>query len=251
MGAVDNSTQARWPFTLVLIPGLVNTARVWSAQLPGLSARVHTCVAEHQKGARSLATMASVVLEQVSGPLALAGHSMGGRIALEVARQAPERIVGLALLDTGYCSLPEGPAGSSEIVRRLALVELARRQGMRAMLQEWIRGMVAPARLADCELVEGVIGMMATNSADDFAAQVDALIHRPDASDVLTRFRGPALVLCGAEDAWAPPAQHVALAELLADAECHVLADCGHMAPMERPEETLAHLLDWIQRLGV
>jgi pimeloyl-ACP methyl ester carboxylesterase len=223
---------------------------VWDRQIAGLSARLPTRVAEHRRGAGSLEALAATLLQSHAGLLALAGHSMGGRIALEAARTAPERIVGLALLDTGYLGLSEGSAGTSEVNRRRALVQLARDNGMRAMLSEWIQGMVAPGRLADRELVEAIIAMMAGSPADEFASQVEALIRRPDASDVLRRCKAPALVLCGALDTWSPPAQHTAMAALLANAELRIIADCGHMSPMEQPAVVLAHLLEWINRLG-
>ena len=231
--------------TLVLVPGLVNTGFVWRHQQPALAAVMPTVIAEHVPEA-TLAGMARSLLARFAGPLVLAGHSMGGRIALEACRLAPDRILGVALLDTGCKALAAGEAGEAEVRKRRALVALARERGMRAMLQQWILDMLHPDRYADTALVEEVVTMMAASSADDFSRQVEALIARPDASDVLAGLTAPALILCGHEDRWASPAQHAAMAHLARTGTLVIVPECGHMAPLERPHEVTQALRDWL-----
>lgn len=234
--------------TLVLVPGLVNTATVWRHQLAALAAERPVAVAEHAP-ADTLAGMARSVLGRFSGPLLLAGHSMGGRIALEAVRLEPARIRGLALLDTGCHALAAGEQGEAEVRKRRALVALARERGMRAMLGQWILDMLHPDRYADAPLVEEITSMMAGSSATDFSRQVEALIARPDASDVLAALAVPTLVLCGREDRWAGPAQHAAMARLARSSTLVVVPECGHMAPLEQPEAVTQALRDWLAAL--
>lgn len=190
--------------------------------------------------------MAARVLAEAPPIFALAGHSMGGRVALEVLRQAPRRVTRLALLDTGYRGRPDGSAGDEERTRRLALLALARRDGMRAMGREWMRAMVHPARLADGALCEAILAMIERQSPESYAAQIDALLARPDVSALLRTIRVPTLVACGRDDAWSPLPQHRDIAALVPGSRLVVFDDCGHMAPMERPEAVAAALIGWL-----
>jgi len=131
---------------LVLVPGLLCDEAVWAHQSDALADIADIQIATN--GARdSLIAMAEAITAQAPPRFAVAGHSMGGRVALEVVRRVPERVIALALLDTGYQALAAGEAGEREVAGRHALVEKARRQGMRAMGWEWLQGMVYPSRL--------------------------------------------------------------------------------------------------------
>lgn len=198
----------------------------------------------------SLVSMARHLLEQAPERFALAGHSMGGRVAMEVMRLAPRRVQGLALLDTGHLPLAAGSAGEQEVAKRHALLALARERGVRAMASEWVQGMVHPARLPDEDLIESILQMFGRRTADTFAAQLQALIHRPDASDVLGALQVPTLIACGREDSWSPVSQHEAMQRLVPQATLRVVDDAGHMVMMERPRETAAVLLEWLQGAG-
>jgi len=136
--------------TLVLLPGLMCDEAVWAPSLSGLPAGWEPWVADSGL-CNSLQAMAEAVLAGApQGPFALAGHSMGGRVALEVVRVAPQRVSHLALLDTGHTPRAAGEAGAEEARKRYALLELARTQGVRTMAQTWVQGMVAPDRLHGC-----------------------------------------------------------------------------------------------------
>ncbi len=137
---------------------------------------------------------------------------MGGRVALEIYRVAPNRVNRIALLNTGYLPLAAGPAGEEETRKRGELVELAKSQGMRAMLRQWLPPMIDSRRINDSALVNAIIDMMSRKTPEIFAAQVRALLARPDASVVLQQIRCPALLLTGREDGWSGPAQHQAMA---------------------------------------
>lgn len=232
---------------VVMLPGLVCDAAVWAHARAALEARARVLVPDYGL-LDSLGDMAELVLRAAPPRFALAGHSMGGRVALEIMRRAPERVGALALLDTGIHPLAAGEAGEREKAGRYELLEIARTQGMGAMAQRWVQGMVWAPRLEDKLLVRSVVDMLARRSADMFAAQITALLARPDASGLLAQIHCPSLVLCGADDAWAPAARHREMAAQIAGAELVLVPRCGHMCTLERPSEVTDALLAWHAR---
>jgi pimeloyl-ACP methyl ester carboxylesterase len=173
---------------------------------------------------------------------------MGGRVALEVVRRAPDRVAGLALLDTGYRPLPGGVAGQRERAERQSLIETARSEGMRAVGRRWLRiPMVHPDRLTDRELIEAILDMIDRSTPRQFEAQVAALLSRPDASELLPRIACPTLVLCGQEDAWAQLTAHRDMAALIPGSTLASVPACGHMSTMERPQAVSEALRGWLE----
>lgn len=236
------------PHPLFLVPGLMCDASVWNPLLPTLAPHAACTIVDHGD-ADTLTGMAHRLLDQAPARFALAGHSMGGRVAVEVVRAAPERVTHLALLDTGYKARPAGAAGEDEARKRHALLDIARHQGVRAMAAQWVQGMLDPARLADAVLVEEIIAMFARKSADTFAGQIRALLGRPDATPVLREVRVPTLVACGRADSWSPLAQHEEIAALLPLREpAHAIDNAGHMSTMEQPQAVARLMLQWLQR---
>ena len=231
---------------LLLLPGLLCDRAVWADVLPHLPEGVQAHVPDYSTE-RSLGAMAERVLADAPAAFAVAGHSLGGRVALEIVRRARERVVRLALLDAGCRARPVGAAGDEELAGRMALLALAREKGMRAMANTWAQPMVHPARRTDATLIDAIVAMFARRTADDFEGQIEALLARPDASVVLRTVACPALVLCGREDGWSPPAQHEELAALISGSALRVVDDCGHMAPMERPVAVGAALAEWLR----
>lgn len=242
----DLTSAAMPALPLILVPGLMCDQAVWAPLLPALSARADCLVADHGN-ANSLTRMAEQVLDAAPPRFALAGHSMGGRVAMEVVRLAPERVTRLALLDTGYQGRASGAAGEEEAAKRYALLAIAAKQGVRAMATAWVQGMVEPARLGDVPLIESIVAMFERKSADIFAHQIAALLGRPDATPVLQAVRVPTLVLCGRADSWSPPAQHEEIAALVPGSLLRVVDNAGHMCTMERPEAVAQALLDWLR----
>jgi pimeloyl-ACP methyl ester carboxylesterase len=229
---------------LVLIPGLLCDATVWPHQRAALEDVADVQVSDHGT-LDSLPEMARAILANAPPRFAIAGHSMGGRIVFEVYRAAPERITGVALLDTGHHPLAAGAAGEKEVAGRFALLDLARREGMRAMATEWVQGMVHPTRLADTALINSILDMFESKTAEIYAAQTRALINRPDAGPVMSTIRCPTLVLCGHEDLWAPVERHREMSAAIPGSVLVDIPDCGHMCTMERPDAVNAALRSW------
>ncbi len=207
-----------------------------------------TCQVVDYGDANSITAMAETVLAVAPASFVLAGHSMGGRVALEVARLASERVQKIILMDTGYLPRQPGAAGDTEKAGRMALLDVARQQGVRAMGKEWVKGMVHPERLNDAPLIEVILTMMERKTAERFARQQNALLTRPDASPVLAALRIPTLLLCGRQDSWASVAQHKAMQVLAPHAQLSVIEDAGHMVLMERPEATIQTIRQFLEK---
>jgi pimeloyl-ACP methyl ester carboxylesterase len=230
---------------LLLLPGLTCDRAVWADQIAALSANA-ACLVPAYGELDCLPAMAQAVLRQAPPRFALAGHSLGGRVALEIMRMEPQRVTRLALLDTGWQARPIGEVGDEEARRRQRLLDIANSDGMRAMGRDWVTGMVHPERLHDEALIESILAMIERCSLRAFAGQIRALLNRPDASDVLPAIACPTLLLCGREDTWSPLARHEAMARLIAGSRLEVVERSGHMSTMEQPADVSAALKRWL-----
>jgi pimeloyl-ACP methyl ester carboxylesterase len=230
--------------TIFLLSGLLCDDEVWQGQVPDLSRDYDVRVASFA-GFDSIGAMAAHVLDAAPERFSLVGHSMGGRVALEVYRRAPERIERLALLDTGY-----EPVGQGEAERRAVLVGKALAEGVAAIAETWGRPMIAPCNQESTDVLERVLRMVGRMSGEIYAGQTRALLNRPDATPVLATIACPTLVLCGAQDGWSPPDRHERMAALIKGAWLRVIDDCGHMCTMERPNEVTAALREWMESRG-
>ena len=234
---------------VVFLPGLVCDAAVWEQQVAAISMRRECMVADYD-ALDSIPAMAQRVLSAAPARFCVAGHSMGGRVALEILRAAPQRVARLALLDTGYQARPAGKTGEEEARKRRQLLDMATTLGMRAMGLEWVQGMVHPLRLHDGALIDAILAMIERKTAAIFAAQIRALLDRPSAESLLPQIRVPTLILCGREDAWSPLARHHDMAAAIGGARLATIDDCGHMSTMERPAEVLTALETWLDADG-
>ncbi|MFC6279768.1 alpha/beta fold hydrolase [Polaromonas aquatica] len=231
---------------VLLLPGLMCDEVFWQPLMAGLPATLQAQAVDYGD-ADSITAMAEAALALAPPQFALAGHSMGGRVALEIVRLAPSRVQKLILMDTGYLPRAQGEKGETEKAGRMALVELAQKDGVRAMCAEWIKGMVHPDRLGDAALIESIVGMFANKNAERFARQQNALLARPDASPVLASLKIPCMLLCGRQDSWATVAQHTAMQVLAPHASLAVIEDAGHMVLMERPEATIQAIRNFLE----
>lgn len=229
--------------TIYLLSGLLCDDEVWQGQVPVLSQHFDVRVASFPRF-DSIGGMAEHVLATAPERFSLVGHSMGGRVALEVYRRAPQRIERLALLDTGY-----EPVGQGEAESRAVLVNKALAEGVAAIAETWARPMIAPCN-QDTDVLARVVKMVGRMSGEIYAGQTRALLNRPDATPVLAAIACPTLVLCGAQDGWSPPDRHERMAALIEGARLRVIDDCGHMSTMERPNEVTSALQEWMKSRG-
>jgi pimeloyl-ACP methyl ester carboxylesterase len=225
---------------LLLLPGLMCDAWIWRLQAEALEGEYDVRIPDFF-GHDSLSAMAEAAIALAPGSFSIAGHSMGARVAMEVVALAPERAERVALLDTGAHPVAEG-----EAARRQVLVDIGYRDGMKAVADAWLPPMVHPGRLGDEPLMAGLTAMVERASPDIFAKQVRALLNRPDGFTRLPLVRGPCALVVGREDAWSPPDQHEAMRRHIPHAVLTVIEDCGHMAPVERPQAVTAALRAWL-----
>ena len=224
--------------TLCFLPGLLCDARVFAAQVR----RFDGSSAIDGFGTRtSLADMARHVLESGPQRMALLGHSMGARVALEVYRLAPERVERLALVSTGVHSLQPG-----EAEKRHALRDLGLEQGVDALVDHWLPPMLSPAHRDDPALLAPLRAMCIEAGVAAYTAQITALIERPEVETVLSTITCPVLVAVGSEDVWSPPAQHVAIAAVIPHATLTIVHGAGHMLPAEDPNALNAAIAAWL-----
>lgn len=237
MAAADPVT----PPTLVLLGGNMCDERLWHGMPPELLGRaVHADLSRDD----SISAMAGRTLAAIDGPLIPIGLSMGGIIALEMARQAPARITGMVLSDTNAgADLPERAAARPAQQDRVRAGEL----------ETLVATELKPAYLAeqnrDNHPLRALIMQMATELGEDvFVRQSEALRTRPDLRHVLDKFAGPILFTCGAEDRLCPPEWHHAMAARCAHAMVQVVDGAGHLLPLEQPEKFTAIVTDWLDR---
>lgn len=225
---------------LVLLPGLLCDAALWRAQVEGLGALAAPTIVDLTRD-DSLVGMARRALAEAPPSFALAGLSMGGYVAQEVMRQAPERVTRLALLDTSArADTPEQTA------RRRGLIELSEKGEFRGVTPRLLPLLIHPARHEDKPLTDLVMGMAERVGKEAFLRQQKAIMGRPDGREDLRRIACPTLVLCGRQDALTPLALHEEIAGLVAGAKLVVVEDCGHLSTMEKPVTVTAALRQWL-----
>jgi len=229
--------------TLFLLPGLLCSAWVWTGQTAALADMADIAVADFF-GFDSIEAMADSVLAEAPARFAVAGHSMGGRVALEIVRKAPERVAGLALLNSGV-----HPRRPNEAEQRQVLVDLAHAEGMDALARRWLPPMVAPARTADAPFMERLMAEVRRATPEIFERQIRALLNRPDAEAVLPTIACPTLVVGGHQDGWSPATQQRTIAAGIDGAALTLIDDCGHMSPVEQPEAVGAALRGWLHTI--
>jgi pimeloyl-ACP methyl ester carboxylesterase len=228
--------------TLVTIPGIMSDSRTWQDIVAVIGHRFAATHSADTGQDSSLETMAKRALDATMGDLVIAAHSMGGRVAMEMGRQAPDRIKGMILASTGHRG-----ATSGEPAQRQARIDEANAD-MQAYARGWVPKVVAKGNLSDSALVARVEAMVLDCSAEQHARQNMALLHRPDAAAYLPDFAFPVLLATGSEDHHSGEDAHAAIAALLGDAESHVIAGSGHLLPFERPAALAELIDDWLQR---
>jgi pimeloyl-ACP methyl ester carboxylesterase len=228
---------------LALLPGLLLDRVLWRAQIDGL-ADMADCRVADLTARDSVSGMAADVLAAMPGRFALAALSMGGYVALEIMRQAPERVLALALLDT-----TARPDSDDQTASRRGLIELAKKGKFKGVTRQLMPMLIHTDRLNEAALTGEVMAMAERIGRDAFLCQQKAIMTRPDSRLLLAQIACPTLILCGRQDALTPLAWHMEMATANPEAHLVVIEDCGHLAPLERPAEVTAAMRRWLGRV--
>jgi pimeloyl-ACP methyl ester carboxylesterase len=227
---------------LVFLPGMMCDARLFAPQIDALSGELPVMVAPLTLHDR-FEDMASAFLSVAPPRFALAGLSMGGIVAMEILRRAPDRVSQIALMDTN--PLPETPQKAAEREPQIVGARAGR-------LDEIMRDELKPAYLAPgpgrVAVMEVVMAMARDLGPDVFVRQSRALQRRRDQQGTLRKCKVPALVLCGEHDTLCPVKRHRLMADLMPDAALCVVPGGGHLPTLEQPEAVTAALRDWLKR---
>lgn len=227
---------------LVFIPGNMCDARLWhlSRDIDGW-----TSMDAAPLGQASIPAMASTVLARAKGPIIPVGFSMGGIIALEMARQASDRVKAMALIDTNASAdLPERAAIRPQQQARVRAGEMA------TIIADELKPVYLATANRDNAVIKQLLFDMAMDLGEDvFVAQSEALRTRKDLGPVLDDFTGPIVLMCGEEDTLCPPAWHKAMADRSQDAALNIITGAGHMLPLEQPAAFRAALTNWLKTI--
>ncbi len=230
---------------LILVPGLLCDASLWAPQMAALADGA-ACTVADTRNDDDLTAMAEHLLRQAPERFSLAGLSMGGYVAFEVIRIAPERVERLALLDTSaHPDTPERSAARQALAARA----VSGPEGFDAVVGEHLPSFIHPDRYADSALCDTIRRAAANVGPDAYARQQAAIISRRDQRPNLGAIKCPALVLCGRQDALTPLVLHEEIAAGIPGAVLEVVEDCGHLSTLERPDAVNAAFRAWLERV--
>jgi len=228
------------PLPIVLIPGLLASARMYAAQIPQLWRAGPVLIADHTRD-DSMLGIARRILGVAPARFALVGLSMGGYIAFELLRQAPERIAKVALLDTS--ARADAPEQSA---MRRAQMTLASQGRLAEVVEQQFPRLVHREHRADAALRQVFTLMAEDVGAAGFVRQQTAILGRADSRPTLGSIRCPTLVLVGEGDELTPPDRAAEIAAGIPAARLTTVPQCGHMSTLEQPDEVTRALLEWL-----
>ena len=227
----------------VLLSGLLCDETFWT-DIPQRLAGVAQVQVVSFRGFSSIPAMAQHVLDVAPPRFAVAGHSMGGRVALEIVRAAPRRITGLALLNTSVHAVRDGEPQS-----RSRLLRVAYEHGMPALAAEWLPPMMGSDAARTAQLMPRLCAMIQRFTAEAYAAQVSAMLNRPEVLSLLPTIAVPTLLLSGSDDVWSPVSQQQSIRRRIPHATLFEIHGAGHMAPLERPDSVAIALREWLLKV--
>lgn len=231
--------------TLVAVPGIMSDARTWASVTEGLKSHFSAVYVADTTQDATLEAMAARALAETEGDIVILSHSMGGRVAMEMGRQAPGRVKGMVLASTGHKA-----ANEAEPAHREARIAEANAD-MKTYAENWVPKVVSPENAKDPELVARIRAMVLDCPKEVHERQNRALVTRPDASAYLPQFGFPVLLITGAEDKLSTEAAHAEIAALIPDAQSLVIDGSGHLLPFERPAEVLETVKSWMEEKGL
>src|SRR6266850_1657258 len=226
--------------TLVLLAGLLNTRRLFEHQIEALS-DIADCIVPELRHHDTMAAIAEAALAAASQSFALAGFSMGGYVSFEILRRAPERVERLALIDTQ--AVPDSPEATA---RRHGLIEQSRIGRFHGVQRSLLPQIVHKSHLDKAAIIQPILDMALEVGADGFLREQQAIIARPDSRPLLVDIGIPTVVIVGRQDQSTPLVRAEEMAADISTSRLVVLEECGHMSPLEKPDEVSTALRRWL-----
>jgi pimeloyl-ACP methyl ester carboxylesterase len=226
---------------IVLIPGLLNTEDLWRDQIEGLTDLGNIQITTEQRDYDNIPEIADQILNRVPARFALAGLSMGGYVAFEILRQAPERVIRLALLDTSA-----RPDTEEKAAQRQETIRVAREEGLNRALETILPNLLHPEHLKDQALLKRMTRMAERVGVDAFERQQTAIMNRQDSRPLLPEIKCPTLVLCGREDSLTPLEVAKEIAGGIPNSRLVIIEKSGHLSPVEQPEQVTRAMRAWL-----
>lgn len=225
---------------LLLLPGTLCDAQMWQQQMNELSDVAACAVIALEQN--SIQAMAQTVLAQAPERFALAGFSMGGIVAIEIMRQAPNRVQKLALMDTN-----PNPPRQEQIDGWKMFIQMAHDGQFSAITPKYLLpNMIHPERNNDKEMVSTILNMAESVGKETMIQQMTALMNRPDGRDVLPAISCPTLLLTGRQDVLCTVGMHEEMRDMIPEAQLTIIEDSGHMTTLEQPTAVTEALRQWL-----
>lgn len=228
---------------LLLLPGLLATEHLWDYQRPVLESQVNVMIPQYS-ACDSLELLAETVLAKAPPTFALAGFSMGGYIALEMLRQAPERVQGLALIST----TAQADGSVQQEMRRKA-IDAVQSGGFERVVNNTARAVLYPQDPGIEEAKLQVIRMAEAVGAEMFCAHSRAIMMRRDNRALLSELSVPSLVAVGAEDQITPVSWSLDMVGMIKNAQLEIIPAAGHALPLQAPAQLTTALERWLERV--
>ena len=235
---------------ILFVPGTLCTEALFAPQIDFFTAKGVPCSTARLNGGNTVAEIASSILDDAPETFALVGLSMGGIIAFEILRQAPERVIRLALLDTN--SRAETPEKLTARLAAIDAIDALEIQGLDGLLPfveySLFPNYTSASGMTLSEHKETVLKMAKETGWEVGRAQMQALNTRSDSANLLSYITVPTAIICGAEDKLCPVERHLFMHDQIPDASLDILPDCGHLSTLEQAEQVNAILAEWLSR---
>ena len=233
------------PQTVLFLPGLLCDAALWRVQVEALGPNAH-CVVADLTADDSIDAMARRAIEHLPPRFAVCALSMGGYVALALMRLVPERVTRLCLMDTSA-----RPDTEAQARRRRGLMAMTRGNRFRGVTPRLLPSLIHPDRLSDTLLTAEIMAMADRVGREAFIRQQTAILGRPDSRPFLADIAVPTLVASGEADQLLPLDHATEMQSLIAGSRLAVLPGCGHLPPLEAPQETSLLLCEWLSEDGL
>lgn len=224
---------------LILIPGLISDPQIWQFIVKPLAD--YSPIIANVSQMTSIEQIARKILAENTGKLFVVGHSMGGIIAVEMYRQAPERIEKLALLNSSMLPKMEG-----ETAYRQGLVDQVNENGVEILIGNWLPRLVHPSRHDDLEFMSLINASIMSSTAKQHETQNNALLNRPDGYATIPNINCPTLVLAGQQDKLCRADENAKIANQIKNSTLVIIEQCAHFSPLEHPKQVSAALNKWL-----